>query len=1030
MAAALYPSGAESGPGVHSNAYSRSLMTDYEFREGRYPTIPSQSTSKGTMRSGAVLLGTQNMTAWEKEAKEDDEYFRQQPITADPSTTATNSSQDWSPPEQKPSHRNRSTSSSATPQPVQSPQSFTQSQSQPKDPLKNGVSYSLPQGATRRVVERYSLDDNDPSRPPSQPPAEASPEDVVPNVPSRSPRPPELNLSSAPRHPALPAAGIGSSSTKPNGSTSPSFMPLSASPTYSPPVSSRQRAYAQQPTFIQNVSPTPVNPVYLPKNQPGEEVCIECAMRDQDMADVDVTSPGVWERESDIHYEELKRREAEEQATGVVNTETPPRPRSKGGKLTEQNLKLWLSVNPREPTARQQTLNAYIKSQRAFLEAEAVAHSQAMKEAQHLDNRMRDAYSQLRRSAYDTGSTAAPDDTGGIRIRPPSSPSVPAFKPHERSHSRDITLLENGMIVEHVDVRKEEREARNRQRREERRARKSSRSSAIDATSLVSTQSLILPTSQTDNGIGLSPYSRLSQASSVARPMSVFADRPDIPRAYSQASFSDMHSLGSPSPRRSRFFGNLRNSGWLSQDSLAPSGMSGSMIDMHVALQRDAERGNRVTSPLSMNRNSEYWPKPELEPTTSRQSSPSQDKKKKKGLAKIWRMVTRAKDKNRPQEASEYTEKTEDDLPLAPPPPLSYLVNRMPGERHASSSTASLPSTVSPKFGLTTSVSPPTAPSSSIPSPTSSRQSGADQDTLSPEGKPLNGTPDNLAVRQPEGGRLSPKGVHPAISEPDLRGRTSPMVPSAPVPPMPTNGSTTPLNASTSSREKSLPPLPGEAVPRPNGNVSDARPRTVYTYASQLPSGAAPNHDFLPPSAPFRTTGARRQSFGGMTSKPTFFSKTTTEATPRPLTANQDNYDEFGSSRRSLTLKDLMSPMRNSIAGPTKRKSRFGLSTLLGRKSPAPDRELNRETHYVTHSSGFYGDGQEDVMTGYAASSRHSVLSSSNTTAPGTGSVPGVGVGVRMSVASRKGLEDLVAQDPEFVAYRYPSQDQRLEMLK
>lgn len=210
-----------------------------------------------------------------------------------------------------------------------------------------------------------------------------------------------------------------------------------------------------------------------------------------------------------------------------------------------------------------------------------------MQEAKQLDNRMRDAYSQLRRSAYDMGSSAAPaDDSGGVRIKPPSSPTSPSpqamhANARTRTHSREVTLLENGMIVEHVDVRKEEREARERRRKEERRARKSSRSSGIDVTSLISAQSYAAPA--TDSGLGLKPYSRYSQASS-ARPTSVLTaplDRPDLPRAYSQASFSDVHSMGSGSPRRTRFFGfkNL-SAGWRSQDSLAPSGMSGSMVDM------------------------------------------------------------------------------------------------------------------------------------------------------------------------------------------------------------------------------------------------------------------------------------------------------------------------------------------------------------------------------------------------------------------------------------------------------------------
>lgn len=66
-------------------------------------------------------------------------------------------------------------------------------------------------------------------------------------------------------------------------------------------------------------------------------------MRDQDMADVDVTSPGIWDRASDVLFEELKEREREEEAAGIVSSDEK-RPRARGGKLTEQNLKLWLSI--------------------------------------------------------------------------------------------------------------------------------------------------------------------------------------------------------------------------------------------------------------------------------------------------------------------------------------------------------------------------------------------------------------------------------------------------------------------------------------------------------------------------------------------------------------------------------------------------------------------------------------------------------------------------------------------------------------
>jgi hypothetical protein len=201
-----------------------------------------------------------------------------------------------------------------------------------------------------------------------------------------------------------------------------------------------------------------------------------------------------------------------------------------------------------------------------------------MQESRQLDNRMRDAYSQLRRSQYDIGSSGgSPDDMGGVRIRSPSGTSRP--RPHGHSHSREVTLLENGMIVEHVDVRREEREERERRRKEEKRersrARKSSRSSVYSVHSLA--------TPITDSGLGLQPHTRYS-AANAGRPTSVTTSvmtaPPGFPRAYSQASFSDVHSLGSGSPRQ-RFFG-FRNlsSGWRSRDSLAPSGMSGSMVDM------------------------------------------------------------------------------------------------------------------------------------------------------------------------------------------------------------------------------------------------------------------------------------------------------------------------------------------------------------------------------------------------------------------------------------------------------------------
>ena len=41
----------------------------------------------------------------------------------------------------------------------------------------------------------------------------------------------------------------------------------------------------------------------------GQEICLECLMRDRDMADIEVTGPGIWSRASDLDFEEALRAE-------------------------------------------------------------------------------------------------------------------------------------------------------------------------------------------------------------------------------------------------------------------------------------------------------------------------------------------------------------------------------------------------------------------------------------------------------------------------------------------------------------------------------------------------------------------------------------------------------------------------------------------------------------------------------------------------------------------------------------------------
>lgn len=409
----------------------------------------------------------------------------------------------------------------------------------------------------------------------------------------------------------------------------------------------------------------------------------------------------------------------------------------------------------------------------------------------------------------------------------------------------------------------------------------------------------------------------------------------------------------------------------------------------------------------------QVWSEAELEPTTSRQSVPQSEgrRKKKKGLAKIWNLVTRVAKHDNKREMD--INGRGDDEPLAPPPPLTYLLSRE--GRHASSpalSTNTMRMSQSP-VGL----SPTTASTSHLPS-SSSISRPSEQDSL--YNQKSSGDPETRTVAED---RLS-KNLHSMTSEPDMRQLHSQSPSSSPshTPTPLTNHSgvtTLAVQPSSLTREKSLPPLPGQARER---RPMDDRPKTVYTYEPRHPAGGSTN-DLLPPQAQFRNGDARRQSFGGLTSRPNLDGlvgrHTAGGPNARASAAFPATYDEFGGSRRSLRLDS--SSNRISTLQPAKRKSKFGLSSLFGRKEPQKNlMQENVAQQVPTFRRSGGSDGQDD--NGYGGSvSRHSAFS-------GYGSQPGPGS--RMSVTSRKALEELVAQDTEFVAYRYPSNDQNLDLLR
>lgn len=812
--------------------------------------------------------------------------------------------------------------------------------------------------------------------------------------------------------------GVDLSSLSPNMrmSSAAQYKPTMAVPVT---VSSNPRVQAHQPTYINPApAPTPINPVFTSQPLPAEEICVECAMRDQDMADVDVTSPGIWARESDVHYDELLRRELEEEAM-AISPQEQQRPRARGGRLTEANLKHWLTLNPKEPASKGEALDRYVTAQQTLVEAEALAHARAALESRQLEDRMRDAYSQLRRSAYELGAATSQDDRG-IRIKTLRS-SVSHLPGQTNSQSREVTVLENGMVVEHVDVRKEEREGRHQRRRGEKRsrARKSSRGSAFDVASMYSTTS---PLAQTDSGLPLLP-----SLSSTSRPMSVLTSPADTLVTRGMQSNTSMEALSmisvGASPRRGRFFGvrNLSPS-VRSSDSLAgASGLSGSMVDMHLALQPGAERlhspvelGDRYQTIDSWRDSSALIPSRGIE-------QKSEDRQtKRKSLAKIWRFVTgTSKQTSIPLpdlSQSHLPDRVhDDDYPLAPPPPLSYLVSRGTGDNSSSAlrhvSTSSLPSSVSPNYPLSSvGMSPPTATSSSLPSPTSSRPVVTSELSENRKGTLADSDGEQLASPVPEDNlqtSATQRSVHPTTSEPDLRRRVSQAL-SGPVPPVPliptSVTQTTRPSSSLGWREKKLPPLPGDAQSRsPTVAQGEIRPRTLFSYDMREVNGG---QVFTAPQPPFAREERRRQSFNGLSnSRPSAIQSLPS----RRNGFDPEKYGMFGGSRNALV------PTQQQ---PAKRKSRFSFASLFGRKNSVPMQSSEPVDFSLGRSSG--SDARHEAELGMHYGNLMAEAEAGGHAFPR----------LSMSLTTRKNIESLVDQSPEFVAYRYPSVDQNVHLLQ
>ncbi len=512
---------------------------------------------------------------------------------------------------------------------------------------------------------------------------------------------------------------------------------------------------------------------------------------------------------------------------------------------------------------------------------------------------------------------------------------------------------------------------------------------------------------------------------------------------------------------------------------------------------------------------------------TTRSLSPesAKGKKKKKGLGRLWKKMRGSKDEGRgvPNEympAQPRQLRLEEDVtaPLEPPPSLFTIrFGAGSGGQQRQFSTTSLSgshprsgSQPNTGTGSNGAISPTTAPSSTLPSPTW-RDSGSDDPknmiqkdgydqvpTVQVDG---NGQHDTQMMRPsqsppptddpkrmlqvPPSGTPTPTGVLNSINLPtSLIGTSSP-------PLTVTANHNKQRPQSMMMIHKSLPPLPPGETPIP-----PARP---MASASLLPNFGTPEPDMAMllngdqssitlgmPNSPFRTQGhdGRRSSFGGLTTRPVvqLDSPPLGAHTMQPQrayrqTGNGTVFDDMGylvngavpsmkGQRSSPQLRPNTSPSTPKSDKGSKRRSRFGLSALLGKKDKDRDYASSRNGELSVHSQALSADYDYQTLrnpssdgTGYtngltapnwrfgqpkrAGSSSSLVIvepemamdgppsmvlsSPSGENAPrslnATGRQPS-----HASSMTGKRVEDLVARDDAFVAYRYPSTDQQLDL--
>jgi hypothetical protein len=384
------------------------------------------------------------------------------------------------------------------------------------------------------------------------------------------------------------------------------------------------------------------------------EICLECMMRDEDMIDVDVLGPGLWERESDRDFDEALRLEREEDQRGqsersgngtgpnsgsagtgdelsaaghssthAASREGPSRSTSLGtgtkirvkrvGKhdpLTAERLKLHTQMNPPASSHRWRTLQQFLAVQAKYIAIE-------QKLLQDEWNRSHGGPVAGRRDRSVTAPGAASvsesvaTSTEGAGRRSPETASVPK-KSVSKNRSVPLLMPQRGAkLIGDEDLRPEEKTMRERDVALAREARR--RNAGSTSPSIRNMAGTAMPTPGSARLGGVLPEDEKRQVSSSQTMASVLPRRP-MPGGFSTpgrtTSASDLRgvpgSMLSPTipstpeslapPNAAFASGSLGTpkgfgASTVSQLSLAPSG---SMLDMHLAMASSNQADHRA----------------------------------------------------------------------------------------------------------------------------------------------------------------------------------------------------------------------------------------------------------------------------------------------------------------------------------------------------------------------------------------------------------------------------------------------------